>query len=148
MSDEGHDIKRPWFPAPPGRMFGRGHPVGDFLEAHEWRVLEQVPGSYRIEAQLPPQVKNPRGHLFGGFAPTYIDLVAVRTVHNALPGVFRGLATINLRVDYFEPVADERFVLESRIVHSRGKTHLVEVLFKDLGGNLLVFSVVTLRQRP
>lgn len=147
MSDDVNDIKRPWLPAPPGRLMGHGHPVGDFLEAFDWRVVDHAPGSYRIEAHLPAHVLNPRGQLFGGFAPTYIDLLAIYTGRSAMPDPFRGFATVNMRVDYFEPVIGERFLLESRIVHSRGRTLLVEVLFKDLNGQLLVFSVVTLRQR-
>jgi acyl-coenzyme A thioesterase PaaI-like protein len=64
-----------------------------------------------------------------------------------MPEGFRGMATVNMRVDYFEPVAESRFILESRVINSRGRTHLVEVLFKDLTGKLLVFSITTLRQR-
>jgi acyl-coenzyme A thioesterase PaaI-like protein len=147
MSDQQQDIKRPWHPPPAGRLIGRGHPAGDFLEAYDWRVLEHTPGTFRIEAHLPERVKNPRGHLFGGFTPTYIDLLAIRTASSTLTGTFRGFATVNMRVDYFEPVIDERFVLESRIVHRRGRTFLVEVVFKDLTGNVMVFSVTTIRQR-
>jgi acyl-coenzyme A thioesterase PaaI-like protein len=147
MSDDREDIPRPWFPAPEGRLIGRGHPAGDFLEAHEWRVLEREPGRFRLEAHLLARVRNPRGHLFGGFTPTYIDLVATRTVHTLLEGEYRGTATVNMRVDYFDPVFEERFILESRVVHSRGRNHLVEVLFKDLTGKLLVYSITTLRQR-
>lgn len=147
MSDESQDVPRPWLPAPAGRLLGRGHPVGDFLEAHEWQVLEQEPGRFRIEAELPPQVKNPRGNLFGGFTAAYIDLLAVYTARSVLSSVPRGMATVNMRIDYFEPIEDARFLLESRVVHSRGRTLLIEVLFKDTHGKLLVFSIVTLRQR-
>jgi acyl-coenzyme A thioesterase PaaI-like protein len=146
MSPEAHDIARPWLPAPEGRFIGRGHPVGDFLEAYEWRVLDAGKGRYRVDAHLPTQVKNPRGQLFGGFAPTYVDLVAVYTVRSALTRQGR-VSTVNMRVDYLAPVVDDRFLLESRIVNSRGKTHLVEVLLKSSTGELLVFSIVTLRER-
>jgi acyl-coenzyme A thioesterase PaaI-like protein len=148
MRDERQERPRPWLPAPPGRLIGRGHPAGDFLEAHEWRVLDQEPGRFRLEAHLLDRVKNNRGHLFGGFTPTYIDLVAVQTVHSVIvEEPYRGSATVNMRVDYFDPVMDARFILESRVVHKRGRNHLVEVLFKDLQGKLLVYSITTLRQR-
>jgi uncharacterized protein (TIGR00369 family) len=147
MSDESEDVPRPWIPAPPGRLIGRGHPVGEFLEAHEWQVLEHEPGRFRLAAELPPQVKNPRGNLFGGFTGAYIDLVAIYTARSVLTHVTRGMATVNMRVDYFEPVEDARFILEGRVIHVRGRTVLVEVLFKDASDKLLVFSVVTLRQR-
>ena len=145
MSAEVQDMPRPWLPAPAGRFSGRGHPAGDFLEAHEW--LEHEPGRYRIDAHLLDRVKNPRGHLYGGFTPTYVDLVAVRTAQTLFAGTTRGMATVNMRVDYFEPVTHARFAIESRVVNSRGRTHLIEVLFKDLAGTVLVFSVATLRQR-
>ncbi len=147
MADDSQDIERPWLPPPPGRLLGRGHPVGDFLEAYDWTVLAHEPGHFALEAHLPPQVKNPRGQLFGGFTPTYIDLVAVRTAHSVIHEGPRGVATVNMRIDYFEPVADARFRMESRVRSSRGKTHLVEVLLQDLEHKLLVFSIVTLRQR-
>jgi acyl-coenzyme A thioesterase PaaI-like protein len=57
------------------------------------------------------------------------------------------MLTANLRVDYLEPVADERFRIESRVVHSRGRTHLVEVAMKSLDDRLLTLSLVTLRER-
>lgn len=147
MPNDVQDTARPWLPPPEGRLLGRGHPAGDFLEAYDWRVLEHVPGHYLIEAHLPRQVKNPRGHLFGGFTPTYIDLVALRTAHSLMATPARGLATVSMRVDYFDPVLDERFLLDSKIVHTRGRIHLVEVLFRSLEGQLLVFSHTTLRQR-
>jgi acyl-coenzyme A thioesterase PaaI-like protein len=147
VSEEVKDVARPWLPAPEGRLLGRGHPAGEFLQAHEWRVLEHAPGRYRIEAHLPGHVKNPSGQLFGGFTPTYIDLVALRTAHSILAPPLRGLSTMNMRVDYLDPVLDERFLLESRVVHSRGRIHLVEVLFRALDETLLVHSLTTLRQR-
>lgn len=147
MNDVQDNTMRPWLPPPEGRLLGRGHPAGDFLEAYDWRVLEHEPGRYLIEAHLPKQAKNPRGTLFGGFTGTYIDLVALRTTHSLLEQPSRGLATVNMRIDYFDPVADERFLLDSKVVHTRGRIHLVEVLFRTLSGQLLVFSHTTLRQR-
>src|SRR5205085_234007 len=72
---------RPWASPPPGRLVGRGHPAGDFLEAWAWDVLDEAPGFIRVEAALPEQVKNPRGQLFGGFTPTYVDPPSLFTVH-------------------------------------------------------------------
>src|SRR6266545_1894315 len=73
-------VTRPWAPPPPGRLVGRGHPAGDFLEAWAWDLLDEAPGYLRIEAELPHHVRNPRGQLFGGFTPTYVDLLALFTV--------------------------------------------------------------------
>ena len=127
-------------------MIGRGHPAGDFLEAHEWRVLAREPGRYLLDAHLPAHVRNPRGTMFGGFIPTYVDLVAIYTARALFPEA-DGFITVSLHVDYLEPVVDDSFLLESRVIHSRGKIHLVEVLFKNQAQKLLVFSTTTLRQR-
>jgi acyl-coenzyme A thioesterase PaaI-like protein len=146
-TNEHADIPRPWLPAPPGRLIGRGHPAGDFLEAYDWCVLEEEPGRFRIEAHLPRHVRNPRGQLFGGFTPTYVDLLAVRTAHSGATGAFRGVATVSMHVDYFDPVVDDRFLLESRVVHTRGRILLVEVTFRALDEKMLVFATTTLRLR-
>src|SRR2546421_6316439 len=68
---------RPWASPPPGRLVGRGHPAGDFLEAWAWDVLDEAPGFIRVEAALPEHVKNPRGQLFGGVAPADVVPVAL-----------------------------------------------------------------------
>ena len=52
-----------------------------------------------------------------------------------------------MHVDYFDPVTDDRFLLESRVVHTRGRILLVEVAFRALDERLLVFSNTTLRLR-
>ena len=58
-------LRRPWAAPPPGRLVGRGHPAGDFLEAWAWDLLDEAPGYLRVDATLPDHVKNPRGQLFG-----------------------------------------------------------------------------------
>jgi acyl-coenzyme A thioesterase PaaI-like protein len=140
---------RPWAERRPGRLIGRGHPAGDFLEAYDWEVLEEAPGWLRIRAHLPERVKNPRGQLFGGFTPTYVDLVALFTARAgsaAEPLHFRSwLATTNMRIDYFEPVVGD-FVMESRIVKRRGRTIFAETRFLDAAGELAVFALTTMRE--
>lgn len=137
---------RPWADPPPGRLIGRGHPAGDFLEAFDWEVLRREPGELRLRAHLPDHVRNPRGQLFGGFTPTYVDLVALFTVRAGEdPDAPRGwLATTNMRIDYFEPILDH-FEIESRLVKSRGRTRFVETRFLDAAGELAVFAVTTMR---
>ena len=136
----------------PGRLLGRGHPAGDILEAHEWKLLERGPGYLKVEAHLPDRVRNPRGQLFGGFTPTYVDLVSL-FASRTRPGAQvdasapQWLATTNMRVDYFDPVLGPTFHLEARIVRERGRTVMVETRFLDPGdGKLLVFALTTLRR--
>ena len=140
---------RAWAAAPPGRLIGRGHPAGDFLEASKWELLEEEPGSLRISAHLPDHVKNPRGQLFGGFAPTYVDLVALFTVRSGAlrdqSGPRRWLATTNMRIDYFEPILGPTFVIESRREKQRGRTNFVATRFFQ-GDELAVFALTTMRE--
>ena len=140
---------RPWLHRDAGRLIGRGHPAGDFLQAHDWRVVEERIGFLRLDVHLPDHVRNPRGQLFGGFTPAYVDLVALFTVRagterESWSGAW--LATTNMRVDYFEPVLGPRFVIESTLVKARGRLRFVETRFLDTAGTLLVFAVTTMRE--
>jgi acyl-coenzyme A thioesterase PaaI-like protein len=145
-------LQRAWSQVEPGRLVGKGHPAGDFLEAYRWRVLEEERGLLRIRALLPEHVKNPRGQLFGGFTPTYVDLVAIFTVRagpDRRSRPFRSwLATTNMRVDYFEPVLGPEFEIESRLLVRRGRSNFVETRFLAEDGTLCVFAVTTLREVP
>jgi acyl-coenzyme A thioesterase PaaI-like protein len=141
---------RAWMNRQPGQLIGKGHPAGDFLEAYEWKLLEERAGFLRIQAHVPAHVKNPRGQIFGGFTPTYVDLVALFTVRAGEPrgptGFRTWLATTNMRVDYFEPIVGPQFVIESRLVKKRGRTNFVETRFFDPADNLAVFAVTTIRE--
>jgi acyl-coenzyme A thioesterase PaaI-like protein len=141
---------RAWADRKPGQLIGKGHPAGDFLEAYAWEVLEEGPGLLRIRAHLPEHVRNPRGQLFGGFTPTYVDLVALFTVRAGTREVearfSSWLATTNMRVDYFEPILGPEFIIDSRLIKKRGRTNFVETRFLDLDGELAVFAVTTMRE--
>src|SRR5260370_12003034 len=104
-----------------GRLIGRGHPAGDFLEAYAWQILEQRPGYLKLEVHLPEHLKNPLGHLFGGHTPPYGHLLPPRTVHPP-PAAGRPplwLLTLQLRGDYFLPLPQERFVIQRESIHPR-----------------------------
>jgi len=142
---------RAWRTTDPKRLVGRGHPAGDFLEAHDWIVLERRPGYIKLDVHLPEHTKNPRGQLFGGFTPTYVDLLALFTARSAWQdeaGVDYWLATTNMRVDYFEPVTGPRFFMESTLVNQRSRMCFVETRFLDPDGKLLVFALTTMRKIP
>jgi acyl-coenzyme A thioesterase PaaI-like protein len=141
---------RAWMNRKPGQLLGKGHPAGDFLEAYEWKVLEESAGVLRIQAHVPQHVKNPRGQLFGGFTPTYVDLIAlltVRTTESRDANGFRTwLATTNMRVDYFEPIVGPQFTIESRLLKKRGRTNVIDTRFFDPGDTLAVFALTTIRE--
>lgn len=136
-----------WRKREPGRLIGRGHPAGDFLEAYEWKVLEERAGYLRIEAPLHDKVRNPRGQLFGGFTPTYVDMVALMTVHagedrTGPPTTW--LATTNMSIDYFEPILGPMFVIESEMEKRRGRTcFVITRFFQD--DVLAVYAKTTMR---
>lgn len=141
---------RAWMQREPGRLIGKGHPAGDFLEAWRWSVLAEEPGRLRIRAHLPEAVKNPRGQLFGGFTPTYVDLVALFTVRAGARErpMTSWLATTSMGVEYFEPITGPEFEIESQLVKRRGRTCFVETRFLDAAGELAVFATTTLRELP
>jgi acyl-coenzyme A thioesterase PaaI-like protein len=148
MASHGDGTTPPnWRNPAPGRIMGRGHHAGDFLQAYDWQVLEQRPGYLKLDAHLPEHLKNPRGQLFGGYTPTYVDLVALRTAASArAPGEAASwLTTLSMSVDYLEPIVDPRFVLEGEVIHRRKGIHLVEVRFRNHESSMLAFAVVTLR---
>lgn len=140
-------VLRAWAEPPAGRLIGRGHPAGDFLEAYDWDLLEEGPGFLRISAALPDHVKNPRGQLFGGFTPTYVDLVALFTVRAGADrrGPRSWLATTNMRIDYFEPITGPRFVIESTREKHRGRTSFVATRFLQ-DDELAVYALTTMRE--
>ncbi len=153
MTDEGHPpgvaaARRAWAAAPPGRLVGRGHPAGDFLCAYDWVVVEEREGFLELEIDLPDHVRNPRGQLFGGFTPTYVDLIALFTVRagqRVEGGRTTWLATTNMRVDYFDPIVGPRFGVESTLERRRGRTLFVATrFFQD--GELADFALTTMRQ--
>lgn len=149
MSAQPPEVVRRWIAdREPGRLIGRGHPAGDFLEAYDWQVLEVRQGHLRLDVHLPEHVKNPRGQLFGGFTPTYVDFVALFTVHAGQSTWDGWLATTNMRVDYFEPVVGPRFGIESTLLKSRGRLRFVETKFFDAQGSLAVFALTTIRHVP
>ena len=103
----------------------------------------------KVSAHLPDHVRNPRGELFGGFTPTYVDFIALFAVSSRLERASGSnqvrIATASLRVDYFEPVVGPRFIIESRRERRRGRTHHVLArFFQD--GELVVLASTTMRQ--
>jgi len=147
MSEQPAAGLRAWANPPPGRVIGRGHPAGDFLEAYDWELLEERAGYLKIQAGLPQHVRNPRGQLFGGFTPTYVDMIALMTTRaGARDGQPRTwLATTNMRVDYFEPIVGPTFVVESELEKRRGRTCFVITRFWQ-DDELAAMAVTTMRE--
>lgn len=142
---------RPWATTNPGRLIGHGHPAGDILEAWAWEVLDRSDGYLSISAHLPTHLCNPRGELFGGFTPTYVDLLAIQTVRShqlAPPGQPPRLSTISLRVDYLEPITGPTFIIDSHLERQRGRTNYVTTRFMQAGDLAALAATVIIETAP
>ena len=71
------ELFRIWQTDDPRRLIGRGHPVGDFLDAPEWEVLARGDGSLRLRS---PKCRRGNGH----FAHT-VSLAACFLGHDDAP---------------------------------------------------------------
>ena len=141
--------RRAWDDPPEGSLIRSGHRVGDQLDASSWLVRERGAERLVAEATLPVALQNYRGQLFGGFTGAYVDFVALALVREEMSAAEKqsmGLTTLNMRIDYFEPVHGPRFVLEAEILKKRGANYFVEVRFRGLDGLLLVAASVVLRR--
>ncbi len=130
----------------------RKHRAAELLEVQRWNVLEEEPGWLHVECHLPDSVLNVSGFLFGGFTPVYVDLLAIWTCVTTLSGPRQWLATVNMRVDYLEPIVRPGFRAKSRLVNARKKRdYLVETSFVSLDHEkekLLAFALTTMRKTP
>lgn len=123
-----------------------GHCAGDLLEAPDWLVLEESEGHVLIDAHVPAQVLNPRQQLFGGFTGTYIDMLAIYTIRTIFPGrQDYWVTTINMRIDYLEPVMGPRIRLRGELINQGRSTALISVTIFDEAGTKLVYALVTLK---
>lgn len=124
-----------------------GHCAGDLLEAPTWNVLEEAEGLIVIDAHIPDQVLNPRQQLFGGFTGTYVDMVAIYTLRTLYPSREQfWITTINMRIDYLEPVLGPRMILRGELINQGRSTSLISVTFLDDQGKKMVYALVTLKR--
>jgi acyl-coenzyme A thioesterase PaaI-like protein len=144
------EIIRSWHTDDPRRLVGRGHPVGDFLGAPEWEVLARGDRSLRLRAGLPERVKNPRGELFGGFTPTYVDFVSLHLFHLDRPAdePRRWLSTASLHVEYFAPIRGPEIEIAGELLQRRGRTGCAQTRFFSADGELCAVGQATLIQHP
>lgn len=133
-----------------GQLIEPGHAAGDLLEAWRWTITEQSRGLLLLDVHLPERLKNPQGQLFGGFTPTYVDLVSLLTVRTAEPDESTDrdwLTTINMRCDYFEPIVGPLFAVRGEVVNTRGLTSLVSTqFFQD--DTMAAHAITTIRRVP
>ena len=133
------------------RLIEPGHGAGDILEADRWRIVEERVGLLILDVHLPDTLKNPQGQLFGGFTPTYVDMASLFTVRagtSVAPDEPKAwLTTINMRCDYFEPIVNDRFMIQGEVINQRGLTTLVSAKFfqEDV---MAAHAITTIRELP
>jgi len=69
-----------------------------------------------LECALPVEVLNLGGSLFGGFTPTYVDLISIWTCMTLLAPELAWLSTVRLEVTYLEPILTPGFRVEESCV--------------------------------
>lgn len=124
----------------------RDHNAARLLHAYDWQIVDIRPGRLEVHCDLPDEVLNLGGSLFGGFTPTYVDLISIWTCMTTLAGELAWLSTVRLEVDYFEPIVPPRFRVEGALRNVRKRDYLVETAFRDDGGKLLALGMTTLRK--
>jgi acyl-coenzyme A thioesterase PaaI-like protein len=124
----------------------RDHNAARLMEAYEWTILDIREGYLELDCHLPPQVLNLGGTLFGGFTPTYVDFVSIWTCMTTMPQVMQWLSTVNMRVDYLEPIAPPRFRMLGRLLNLRKRDYLIQTEFRAESGTLLSLGLTTLRR--
>lgn len=124
----------------------RGHCAGELLSAREWVVVSETPGHIELDVEVPQRVMNPRQQLFGGFTGTYVDMVALYTIRTLFSaGEDFWITTVNMRIDYLEPVTGPRVRLRGELIKQGRSTSLVAVHFEDPEGNKQVYALATMR---
>jgi acyl-coenzyme A thioesterase PaaI-like protein len=74
-----------------------------------------------------------------------VDFVSLYTVRGD-PTSPRGFqSTINMRIDYFEPIIEGSFEILGQTINQRGKNSLVSTSFTQ-NGNLAVYAITTMRE--
>ncbi len=125
----------------------RENSPANFLGADQW-VLQQIgKGQLEVRCHLPEHVLNSAGMLFGGFTPTYVDLIAIWAAMTTLDNTTAWMITVNMRVDYFEPIVPPGFKAVARVLNIRKRDYFVETRFEDDQGTLLANGLATLRKR-
>ncbi len=149
ISPDPEHISGKWVSLDPGRLIEPGHNAGDLLDAPNWELLDEADGYVRVRALLPQRLTNPRGQLFGGFTPTYVDLISLLAVRagpkRTDPEHAREwLSTINMRLDYLAPIEGPSFEISARLVYRAARIAVVDAQFHH-ADTLAVLAHTTLR---
>ncbi len=123
-----------------------GHCAGDLVQASQWKILREERGLVEVDVHVPEHMLNPRRQLFGGFTGTYVDMISIytaRTLYDEQADFWA--TTINMRIDYLEPVMGPRMLLRGELIKEGKSTSLVATHFTDPAGNKMVYAITTLK---
>ena len=87
---------------------------------------------------------NPIGTVHGGVISTALDSAMGCTVHSLLP-LGKGYTTLELKVNFLRAITQKsgEMTITGKMIHSGGKTALVEAQITDKGGKVFAHGVST-----
>lgn len=103
------------------------------------RVVRSEPGSSTLELPVRPTVMNPVGRLFGGASFTLADIGTVQA-HRLLHEPGDRSTTLEMKINYLEPVSSGTLFAESRIIHDADPIVTLGSEIRDEDGRLVAVA--------
>ncbi len=103
------------------------------------RVAEAEPGRSRLELPVRPTVMNPIGRLFGGASFALADIGMVQA-HKLLHQPEDRSTTLEVTINYLEPVYTGTLIAESRVLHDADPIVTLQSRISDPGGRLVAVA--------
>jgi uncharacterized protein (TIGR00369 family) len=130
------------------RRFRRSQPARLF----GFELIAAAPGRARMQFQVGARHRQMHGVVHGGILGSLADTAAALSCYLALPRGTR-LATVEMKINYLEPVAGGRVLAEGRMLRLGKYLAVAECEIHDAAGRLaakalLTFSIGPARSGP
>lgn len=109
---------------------------GPFFKHMSMKVTELGVGYSVVAIDIGKEHMNPFGGLHGGVYSSAIDTAAYWSAYCEIPEE-NGLVTIDLKVDFLAPVAEERIIIDGRRIKAGKTIFLTEATMHDKYGKIL-----------
>ncbi len=103
------------------------------------RVVAVEPGRSRLELPVRPTVMNPIGRLFGGTSFALADIGMVQA-HKLLHQPGDRSTTLEMTINYLEPVDSGRLIADSQIIHDSDPIVTLESAIRHEDGRLIAVA--------
>lgn len=118
-------------------------PCAAFL-GYEFVSIDRAGGRMKVAFEGGPQMLNPRGTVQGGFVTAMLD-DAMGSMVVALSEGRQAPLSVDLHVQFHQPVKVGRLICEAEIVHMTRSTAFTRASLFDAEGALLATAVQTAR---